>query len=346
MNKGTGAIFEKLDSRDYIYGEEIGGDSKPFDWEKGFDVEENIKAFTSKPFILKVKDQRVSSACGGYAMATLGEVLDLFVDETYQEKSPKFIYAQSHVGSGGSSAYGNFTVVKEKGWGNEADCSSIPATEQNLMDIKSISKKAFSNALTDLAFSYAYVPKTIDSVAQAIRDNYGAILGITGVNNGTWLSSFPKPPKKTDSDSWNHWVYLGKAKLIKGKKYLGFLNSWGNSVGDKGWQWISEEYFKANFPKITGIWAVYTIVPRYDQPIKPLVKLTSTLRYGNIHPAVQNLQNALKKLNFFPEEVNITDRFYTITLNSLKTFQKAQGLTPDGIAGPKTNARINMLLKL
>lgn len=82
---------------------------------------------------------------------------------------------------------------------------------------------------------------SLESVAIAIRDNKGCLIGFSGANNGTWLTEYPQ----TDSSpEWGHAMYAGKAQTIKGKKYIGCLNSWGEKTGKKGWQWFGEEWFE------------------------------------------------------------------------------------------------------
>jgi len=88
-------------------------------------------------------------------------------------------------------------------------------------------------------------------IRKAIRDNYGVVMGFDGENNGTWHSTHPQTPSKR---AWSHCIYGGKAKLIDGKKYVGFLNSWGEDVGEDGWQWFGEEWFKDGWT--SNIWTM------------------------------------------------------------------------------------------
>jgi hypothetical protein len=36
--------------------------------------------------------------------------------------------------------------------------------------------------------------------------------------------------------------------MIGGKKMIGFINSWGPLIGERGWQYIGEEYFTNCLP--------------------------------------------------------------------------------------------------
>lgn len=201
-----------------------------------------------------------------------------------------------------------------------------PPSEEFMQKKEDITAEAFANALNDKALSYANVINDIDTVAQAIRENKGCIIGITGKNNGTWTSLFPIPPKNVDNTCWRHWVYCGKAKKVNGKKYIGFCNSWGKDVGLNGWQWISEEYFKIEF-----IFSVWTLVYNF-----PKFKFTKTLRFGMRDNDVKELQ---KRLNM-PSLLQ-TGFFGIITMKYVQSYQKSHQLVPDGIVGKLTIGKLN-----
>jgi len=230
--KGTGAVRSPKDDRDFTW-DKVAFASKPFDWEKGFDIESQIGK-------LPVKDQENTSACGGFAWSTLSYVLD---SSNREEKSEKFIYAQTHVFGGGSAGRTNCDLCVKKGVCSKSLCPlPKPLTEVKISDTNDITAEAYKNALTNKEKSYLSVSCDIDTIAQTVRDNGGCIIGISGQNNGTWMSAFPKKP--ISNDVWHHWLYVGKAKIINGIRYLGALQSWGKEIGEDGWQWISEDYFK------------------------------------------------------------------------------------------------------
>ena len=315
---GNGGIKDKPDSRDYQYSE-IAMGSMPFDWNTPFDIE-------SKIGLIPIKNQYTSFSCGGQAWSYYSYVLD---PTNREEKSAKFIYSQTHVGTGGSDGRTNCDLCAKKGVSSETLCPSyLPdkTTNESFM-IRSIdiNAQAWADATTNREKSYLAVNVDIDSVAQAIRDNNGVVLGVSGKNNGTWLSPFPKPPDKLGPDCWAHWLYAGKVKTIDGKKYIGVLNSWGPFVGEQGWQWLSEDYFKQIF-----IWACWTMI--YLDSI-PYV-FTKTLRKGDTGFEVRMLQ---AKLGIF-----VDGNFGSNTKKAVIAFQLTHLLTPDGVVGPKTNAKLNL----
>ncbi len=312
----TGAIIDTPDINDYQWSE-IGSNSSPFNWDNEFNIEQVINKK------LEAKDQEQTSSCGGFAWSYYGQVLDFLIDKEYQIKSPKFIYAQTKVGSGGSAGRTNCDLVVNQGWGNEEDCPSFlngTTTEAFISNKADITDKAKENALKDKALVYAQVSSNIDQIAQAIRDNNGCVLGITGQNNGTWLTEFPKPPLSS-KNSWNHWVYAGKVKTIDGKKYIGFINSWGDEAGEDGWQWIGEDY-------MSWIWNVWTLTAR------PNDTLYQTLRLGSKGEQVKILQSLLGGLT-------VDGVFGMKTDSAVREFQKNNGLKADGIVGPITRAKLN-----
>lgn len=336
---GKGGIREDIpDPRDYAWGKDVGSSAVPFDWDAGYDVEVEVSNKLGVPFKLPVKNQDGSSSCGGQAWAYYGQILDTLNDLSTEEKSAKFIYCQTHVGTGGSDGRANCAICINQGWGNEIDC---PSYENNLppselfMITNDISPVAKTNAFKDRGLAYANVlDRDVENIATALRDNHGCIFGLTGTNNGTWRSAFPLPPT-TFTNSWNHWVYVGKARLRNGKKYFGLINSWGKEVGDEGWQWISEDYVKTFILGYPAIWSVWTMVARKDvvfPPTPPFV-FTETLRFGSMGYQVTRLQQVLK--------VTADGKFGPKTLSAVVAFQKAHNLVPDGVVGPKTRQILN-----
>ncbi len=259
-----GALPHIPDPRDYQYSE-IAKSSTPFDWNQGIDIP-----------VSPIKNQGSSGSCGGQAWSYFMAALK------GPERSAKFIYAQTAVPGGGSDGRTNCDLVVKEGDCQEMLCSSYeagnPPSEAYMTSQGDITSIARLNALTDEALSYAQVNLDFDSLAQAIRDNKGVILGIDGENNNTWTTAYPQPPVNI---VWRHWIYCCKAKIISGRKFIGFANSWGTSVGDQGIQWINEDYL----PHIFVAWTLY--------PKGPGFIFTKDMMYGETSPDVLELQKRL-----------------------------------------------------
>lgn len=244
----TGAVRDSYDIRDYQF-----APRGSFDWKKGFDIEKKIG------FSLVTKDQGKSSSCGGQAWAYYGEVLEAVATGTYEPRSARWIYAPVRIPPGGSMGRPLSDFVVKNGFARESDAPSYDKgelpSEEFMSKVPKLSTVAKDEAMTSRALSYVQVPADIEVIAQAIQDNNGCCIALYGENNKTWKSEFPKPPVK---QVWAHWVYAGKVKMIKGKKYIGFKNSWGDDTGKKGWQWIGEDYFQNG-----NVWYGWTLAWDY-----------------------------------------------------------------------------------
>lgn len=253
---GKGAIKDRYDIRNFQYKAPRAG--LPFDWNKGFDIEEKIGAR------LVTKDQDGSYSCGGQAWAYYGEVLEAVATGTYEPRSARWIYSYTHVSGGGSNGKDNSDFCVNKGWALEKNVLSYdnghPPSERFMITKPAVTQAIIEDTEVDKALSYLQVNANIDLFAQAIQENNGMVLGVDGQDNGTWLSLFPKPPAQK---VWAHWLYAGKAKLINGKKYIGVKNSWGPDAGEDGWQWIGEDYFKTG-----NVWKGWTLAWDYEPPKK------------------------------------------------------------------------------
>jgi hypothetical protein len=252
----SGAIPDKIDTRDYKYSNTpIGMSSSPFNWALGYDIEATLG------HSIKPKDQNGSYSCGGNAISMYGAIKEEYNNQDIGERSAKFSYSQCYQNGGGSSMRDLIILSQKQGFGLESMCPSyengLPPSEKFMTRSEDITDACRKDAIRDTVFTYANVAIDIDSFAQAIRDNQGMVFGVTGQNGKGWLTAYPQPPEK---DEWHHWLYAGKAIMRDGKKYIGVLNSWGDTIGQNGWQWISEDYFTAKVDGYPSIWNTWTIV--------------------------------------------------------------------------------------
>lgn len=338
-----GGIKDRYDNRDYQWSE-IGYGAVPFNWNEGFDIE------TKLGFRLTVKDQNGSYSCGGQAWSYLAEILEALKTGTYEPRSAKYIYSQTYYSpTGGSTGRDNSNIFVKQGVATESKLSSMengqPPSENFMRRTQDITYDIRENAKLAVSTSYAQTGTSIDDIAQAIRENNGVILGVAGSNNGSWLSIYPKPPVSGETQ-WYHWVLACKAKLINGKKHIGFVNSWGKNTGDSGWQWLSEDYFAvpgAVWSGWTHVFAPFPVDNQFEHTF------TRQLDYGMSDPEVMWLQKALKLLGYFPSTVNPTMFFGNITKQAVQKFQIENGIVSSGSPsttgfgrlGPATMKKLN-----
>ncbi|MFN7088218.1 MAG: peptidoglycan-binding protein [Candidatus Paceibacteria bacterium] len=119
--------------------------------------------------------------------------------------------------------------------------------------------------------------------------------------------------------------------------------------GVEWWYWLKKEghpefwnWAKENlWPKPKTEFEV-TILP---SPSPKALSFAKTLRPGMQDEEVVRLQAVLKKLGFFPESAPISGYFGPITEKAVQDFQKAHGIEPLGIVGPKTLKLLNEIVK-
>lgn len=352
-----GALKSPHDDRDFLWSE-AGMASLPFDWVKGYDYEEELSALLGKPFKTPIKNQNGSGSCGGQSEGYGGASVSAFNEKVYEEKSAKYAYAPVAILPGGGSFGRDLAARAIKfGWGSELLTPSYdngnPPSEAFMDRVQDITQAAIEHAKKDRALNYVLLPLDIDEIAKAIRDYKFVRIGVTGSNNGTWGGLIPVAPKDGEK-FWYHWITGLKAKMVNGKKAIGFPNSWGTGVGDQGWQWLTEDYFKAlltNNPLgSTPIFEprCYTWNPN---PLDPAFSHTFNidLEKGMVSPENIQLQTALRIDGDFPEGIPYSQNFGNATLAAVQKFQikyvlVAGPTTPGyGRCGPITRAKLNSL---
>lgn len=333
---GSGGVEDRVDSRDYLWSE-VGHGSIPFDWSIGFDVE------TKLGLKIPVKNQGTSSACGGMAWSYEAEVLEAIATGSFEERSAKFIYAQTYVPQGGSYGRDNAKILENQGVARESVLSSyinnMAPDEPFMTRGQDITPEARANALLARSFPYAQVDGGIDDLARAIRDNNGSVLGLSGQDNGTWLSTFPKPPQTA---VWRHFVYAAGGKIINGVKHIKIINSWGPGVGEQGVQWLSEDYIN------NWVWSKWTHVFNSTVPPPFSHQFNVNLKFGDSGSEIVALQRILQDKGYFPSDIAATGFYGQISASAVLKFRLAKNISsisdPLGRSvGPLTRAALNSL---
>ena len=255
-NLKKGAVPDPEDNRDYIF-EALG--SAPVldvDWEKGFNIENKLG------FKLKPKNQHQSYSCVGQSYSTYNAVKKV-INSIYNEVSAKSIYSLIALGNnqgaylrdGADTLENNGALLEKKlpSYNKEGIATEVHMTNKDWY-IASAVEEMKKLKVEDY---YRVTSWNIDGFAKAIRDGHGMVAGLVGNNNGTWLTTYPQPPHSNtpQNELWAHALFFGKFRLNNGKKELGCLNSWGD-IGESGWQWIGEEWFKDDGRWIFNPWVL------------------------------------------------------------------------------------------
>jgi len=256
----TGVVDDPGDPRDYKY-EELVGAGEPFDWEKGYDVEEEMGAS------LKRESQNGSLSCVGQGIAKYAEVLNFFDEGILRDFSAKDIYSNIRLPQGCALISEGVKWLVNHGVEEESNIPSYdrgkPPTEAYMAD------KVARNEDRALRFrAKSYLTTThndIDYLAMMIRDNHGLVTSYEG-DNYNWSAKFMTPPKKP---TFSHCVYIKGAKMINGKKYILVLNSGGTKVGENGVQYMPEEYFGY----LKNIWVIRDLITKEENMIVDEAKL-------------------------------------------------------------------------
>lgn len=229
----AGHIQEPHDSRDYLT-KEFFGSSEPFDWQKGFDIEEKLS------IKLPVNDQKSSYSCVGQATSKDREVKEFVDTGIYLDRSAKSIYAfRSNSPIHGMNPRDAKQIEQNRGVALRKD---IPDTGiESEMTEPPVGNYDVTKSKVFMSFEFY---DNIDEIAKHIRDYDGCTFAYDGRNNGTNYNEHPTLPDHWDNVQWSHFVYAGKAKVVNGEKRIYFLNSWGEKCGVNGWQYFTEEDFK------------------------------------------------------------------------------------------------------
>lgn len=339
-----------------ILWESLGKASAPFDWDKGYDVEKEIRRLVPSFDKLAVNSQNGSGSCGGQATSKAVEVKEAFATRSYEHRSAKYVIAQTYILDAfgnmlGSNMVANGGVATKQGISRETLCPSYdngqPPMDSFMNRPQDITEAARADAKNARSLSYAFLQDVsdIDTVAQALRDNQGIAFRIVGQNNGTWMSNAPKVTQPGGKPHWGHFMFGGRAMLDnKGKKGIWALQSFGEEAGLFGWQWFGEEWFTSGF-----ITTVQTFVFD-DSVLPPAYKFTRDLTIGSRGVDVRLLQVFLNDhgspvASSGPGSPGKeTSYFGELTRIALGRFQSKNGISPAaGYFGPWTRKVVNSM---
>ena len=236
-SKGKGLLFRSPDPRAIKYGALF----REFlvDWNKGFDLRDFLR--------FKVEDQGTSASCVSQSISKYAEVFDKFETGEAPDLSARDMYSRIYEPGGGAYVHRGMSLWVNRGIPMEGLVPSYegyrPPSEE-FMRQRSESPSVESNAFVRRIGAYAALSNNIDEYAHAIENSKGIVFGVAGTNEG-WQTVFPRPPKEGE-EVWYHLLFGAGFKKIDGKKHIIALNSWGENWGDKGFCYVSEDYFSGS----------------------------------------------------------------------------------------------------
>jgi hypothetical protein len=338
----SGATPRRQDPRDYPFAEgEVAQATATFRWQEGNGPDPSLVS------LLTIKNQGQSGSCGGQAFSYYGQRLRFVYANDPSQRSAKYLYSQVYVPGGGSADRDLAKIAISQGFGLEADTSSYqggkPPTEAFMEQSGDITAKARLGAAKDQAsIAYAFPTVSLESIAQAASACFGVILGISGQNNGTWLTPEPKAPTAAD---WRHWMYGAQPQIYQGKKGIWCPQSWGTEAGLNGWQFIDEDYFASG-----AVWAAMVLIYNPNPVQPPQHTFNVDIKLGDRGPEVLALQQYLAYDGCF--NVEPTGYYGQITAQAVLRFQIKHQVASlatleelgGHVCGPATRASLNALL--
>lgn len=243
------------------------------------------KVFSVRDKIGKIKHQNGSSSCSSQATSYYTEVLNFIETGQKVQLSPKFLYAFVGHRNEGSYVKDNMARVCNYGIATEQDTPSYmngsPPTEDFMLRKEDITQTAKDNAMTYWAKNYlTWDNSKIDLYKQAIYQGQGCVAVCWG-NNYLWQgkNGIIQLPDNPSQMTWLHAVYF--TGYDDNKKYFEFVNSWGDTWGDKGFGYLPYEYVTKGY-----VYNPHTLIDLPNQQFSIMQKLIS---------AYKNLIAMLKK---------------------------------------------------
>lgn len=327
------------DPRDYRH-EEIAAFA-PVEW-----MEKRAAEFLTYP----KHNQNGSSSCVANTKAKQLEVDELGENGVYRQLSPRSIYGYGFIpDTGGMYIRKAADIITSQGATLGSILSSEGLSEGDMRNLSDYHKDGQQIAKIYKCDSVVFCNKDFDTIASVLENFRSAGkpkavgIAVPGWKNQTWQGTNPMPG--VGAPDWYHAVTVIDYGLMGGKKFLSIDNSWGESVGLAGQQFLGEEYepliYSADYTlNLSDDWmsSMATI-------IKPSYQWNTDLAVGDSGTDVQVLQKALQSLGMFPIDsvVTPTGYFGGITRQAVLTFQSVYGITSTGIVGPVTRAKLNTL---
>ena len=271
-----------------------------------------------KSFIIQNQDG--SSSCVAQGTSKILAMHEVLEGREYTQLCPKFIYTRrQNYPDGGMWLPNALDIACKYGSCKELllPCDNKNETFMNNKENEEYECKEDAQKYKG-KFYFEIKNRNIDNIASVLEQGYGVLIGV-----------------RFDYDEWTEVPFINQNSTLKcghgiavvnyclldGKKVLVIEDSWGPGYGKGGVRYITEEFLNARC-----FYAGYvTSLPNYI--------FTKKLRFGSMGLDVKMLQQKLG--------VTVDGNFGNYTRLAVEKFQRTNGLVPDGIVGPLTNAVLN-----
>lgn len=331
---------------DNFYENYQGASDQRSEEEKGFDYNQSEFVATANPVDWKEKrddewrsfpvlNQFYTLKCVAFTIAKLAMVNFWLKTNEFLKFSPNSIYDyRINKPSGGMVGNDAFEIWQSKGIALESVCKSEQVQESDPIEITDFAKEVAKGFM--LGRHITIDNGDFDRVASTIQTTRKAIMVWFYFTSREWSSKFPKVMDNLsspyDTRASRHSVSAVDYGLINGKEYIKIEDS--AHFGGISERWISREFFVAR-----NFLIKYPMEFKYEKaPLVEIPKITKTLRYKMVDPEVKILQTVLQSKGYYPKNIGTDNIFGSITLKSVKDFQRDNGLVIDGIVGEKTRA--------
>lgn len=301
-----------------------------------FTTENPIPESYNIPFQFPIEMQGKQPACGAHAGAYLKDQQD------NTRLSPAYLWKKIKQIDGFPAEDGTDMLSIMKALKASGDCSfdllgnDVSVDLNTYKDPSAITQEMDTDAQNHRISTYAFNwNPSFDELKRAIYE-HGPVIMLLRVGsewwtdkngNGSWQEKDILPLRANNPITSGHFVVATGYD----KDYIYFVNEWSENWGRNGYGYFGEDY----------MYRCVEIGTAVDADTKYV--FSKVLKIGSHGTDVGMLQKKLKDLGFFPASQSITSFFGSITYKAVQAFQRANGLTPDGIVGPKTNAVLNNL---
>ncbi|HPM39240.1 MAG TPA: peptidoglycan-binding protein [Candidatus Pacearchaeota archaeon] len=290
------------------------------------------------------QDQGNSYTCVMQTIAKMASILLFIKENVYVAFSKVYYQLRSNRPLGGMMGVESFEIWRKEGLPLE---KLVPSEERSDEEIDSTIVKQYNKDIAKVFRLGNHIGadgESFETIASIIQVTGKPIMAWFYFTAEEWSRLIPIviDKKLTIQTGLRHSVTVVDNFLFGGKKYLLIEDS--AHFGGLTRRLISEEFFN------TRCWFLrYPMNFRFEeQEDKEIdIELKKDLEYGMTDPDVVILQDLLKKLGFFPINIDSTGRYLSITKNAVRDFQLKNKIisSPNdpgaGRCGPKTRAFIN-----